>query len=88
MEIRLSLIYHHAPSTSIQSQDIISLCHLADWLCYETGMVIEGDYQRPQLEENCIKLLKLLPEDIDAIKEILPAELEKTSIFFDIASSK
>ena len=87
-EIRLSLVYHHTPFTSVQCQDIIALCHLADWLCYETGMVIEGDYQPPQLEENCITLLKLLPEDIDAIKEILPAELEKTSIFFDIASKK
>ncbi len=87
-EIRLSLIHHHDPAASIQCQDIIALCHIADWLCYETGMVINGDYQAPELQENCIKLLKLLPQDIDAIKELLPSELEKTSIFFDIAGRK
>jgi HD-like signal output (HDOD) protein len=84
-EIRLSLMFHHDPSGSIQCQDIISLCHLADWLCYETGMVIDGKYEAPKLDENCTGLLKLLPEDIEAIKELLPAELEKTSIFYDIA---
>ena len=83
-EIRLSLMYHHDPSGSVQCQDIISLCHLADWLCYETGMVIDGDYRAPQLDDNCIQLLKLMPQDIDSIKELLPAELEKTSIFYNI----
>ncbi len=84
-EIRLSLMFHHDPVGSIQCQDIISLCHLADWLCYETGMVIDGKYEPPKLDENCIELLKLLPEDIEAIKELLPAELKKTSIFYNVA---
>ena len=87
-EIRLSLIFHHDPASSIQCRDIVSLCHLADWLCYETGMVIDGDFQPPHLQEDCIKLLKLQPQDIDAIKELLPSELEKTSIFFDVTSEK
>lgn len=87
-EIRLSLIHHHNPAGSIQSQDIITLIHLADWLCYETGMVIDGDYQPPQLQESCIKMLKLLPRDIDTVKEILPEELDKTSIFYNVAREK
>ncbi|MBN1760409.1 MAG: HDOD domain-containing protein [Chitinispirillaceae bacterium] len=87
-EIRLSLMYHHDPQRSVQSQDIISLCHLADWLCYKTGMVISGDYEAPELDENAMQLLKLLPEDIEAIKELLPVELEKTSIFYDVVRNK
>lgn len=87
-EIRLPLVYHHEPSTSVQCQDIIALCHLSDWLCYETGMVIDEAYQPPQLQENSVQLLKLLPQDIDTIKKSLPEELEKTSIFFDIAREK
>ncbi len=84
-EIRLPLIYHHDPTSSVQCQDIIALCHLADWLCYETGMTIKGDYQPPQVEDCCIKNLKLSSGDIDTIKEKIPEEVEKTSIFFDIA---
>jgi HD-like signal output (HDOD) protein len=87
-EIRLSLIYHHTPSASVQCHDIIALCHLSDWLCYETGFVIDADYQPPKLEQNAIDRLKLQQQDIDRIKEIIPAELEKTSIFYHVASEK
>jgi HD-like signal output (HDOD) protein len=87
-EIRYSLIYHHNPTNATQCKDIISLCHLADWLCYETGMVIDKKYEAPELQENCITLLKLLPQDIDSIKEQLPEELEKTSIFYNIANER
>lgn len=85
-EIRLSLMYHHEPEASVQCQDIVTLCHLADWLCYETGMIIDESFPAPSLREDSIKLLKLLPQDIENIKELLPEELEKTSIFYDIAS--
>ena len=87
-EIRLSLMFHHDPAGSVQCQDIISLCHLADWLCYETGMIIDGNYKAPELDEKCMQLLKLLPEDIGAIKKLLPVELEKTSIFYDVVKHK
>lgn len=85
-EIRLSLIYHHEPTISVQSQDLISLCHLADWLCYETGMVINPEYTHPVLDDTCMELLKLAPKDIEDIKELLPGELEKISIFYQVAN--
>ena len=87
-EIRLSLMYHHDPSGSVQCQDIISLCHLADWLCYGTEMVIDGNYEPPVLDDKCIQQLKLQPEDIASIKELLPDELKKTSIFYNVAKGK
>jgi HD-like signal output (HDOD) protein len=87
-EIRHSLIFHHDPAVSVQCRDLVSLIHIADWLCYETGMVIDGNYQSPQLQDNSMHLLKLQPQDIDAIKDCLPEELEKTSIFFDLVREK
>jgi HD-like signal output (HDOD) protein len=87
-EIRLSLIYHHLPATSAQCHDIIALIHISDWLCYETGLVIDSSYQPPTLEQNAIDRLKLQQQDIDQIKDIIPAELEKTSIFYNVASQK
>lgn len=87
VEIRHSLIHHHNPAESIECQDIVTLCHLADWLCYETGMVIDQDYQKPNLDEQSVARLKLIEADIEAIKEALPLELEKTSIFYGVVNT-
>jgi HD-like signal output (HDOD) protein len=85
-EIRLSLIYHHSPETTSQCHDIIALIHISDWLCYETGLAIDGNYLPPKLDDNAIDRIKLQQDDIIQIKEVIPAELEKTSIFFSVAS--
>jgi len=85
-EIRLSLIYHHTPSEATQCNDIVALCHVSDWLCYETGMVIDGGFTPPHLEQKSLDRLKLLPEDIEHIRGFIPGELEKTSIFYSIAN--
>jgi putative nucleotidyltransferase with HDIG domain len=87
-EIRYSLIYHHNPEESTEYRDMISLCHVADWLCYETGMTIDGRYQPPVLQQQCMNLLTLQPRDIDDVKSMVPAELEKTSIFYSVANEK
>lgn len=87
-EIELPLVHHHALIHDPQYLDIISLCHLADWLCYETGMSISKDYVPPTLDSNCLSHLMLSESDIDDIKKNLPAEIEKTSIFFDIATGQ
>lgn len=86
-EIRQSLIHHHSPAESIECQDIVTLSHLADWLCYETGMVLDPEYQKPTLDEQSVERLKLAEADIAAIKEALPSELEKTSIFYSAANT-
>ncbi len=85
LEIRLSLIHHHDPGNSDQCRDLVSLCHIADWLCYETGMVIGREYKAPSLQEESMELLKLRTEDLESIKVTLPDELKKISIFYDIA---
>jgi len=84
-EIRQTLIYHHTPQESPQCYDIVALCHIADWLCYETGIIIKEGFTPPTLDKQTIERLKLLPDDIEQIKELIPAEIEKISIFFSVA---
>lgn len=84
-EIRQTLMYHHNPEASPQYYDIVALCHIADCLCYETGIVIEEGFTPPVLDTRTVERLKLRPEDMDLIKTIIPSELEKISIFFNIA---
>lgn len=86
-EIRLSLMYHHTLADAPECHDIISLCHLSDCLCYETGMVIDPDIIPPKLDQSAIERLKIVPEDIEQMKTVIPAELEKTSAFFNIVKN-
>ena len=88
MEIQLPLINHHDPAISVQCQDIVALCHYADWLCYETGTALDKSYPRPELDTHSIEHLRIEDSDIEFIKEKLPEELEKTTIFYDVAAGK
>jgi HD-like signal output (HDOD) protein len=87
-EIQLPLVYHHQLINDPQHQDIINLIHLADWLCYQCGMAIDKNYSSPELDYTSISQLMLTDEDIEETKKIFPEEIEKISIFFDIASGK
>ena len=85
MEIQLPLIYHHAPAVSIQCNDIVTLCHLSDWLCYQIGAVIDADYTAPELDTESVQSLKIENSSIEKIKESFPEELEKSALFYEIA---
>lgn len=85
-ELQLPLIFHHTPSECPQTQDIIYLCHLSDWLCYELGMNNEK-YLPPKLDIDAVKMLKLEDKDIDDLKNNFQKEMEKMIIFFDIATN-
>ncbi|MCX7725626.1 MAG: HDOD domain-containing protein [Chitinispirillaceae bacterium] len=87
-EIRFSLIFHHEPEKAPNGKDITMLCHIADWLCYESNMVIDKKYTAPHLKDYCLDYLKIMPEVIEEIKDIIPAEVEKTSVFYTIAKEK
>lgn len=85
-QIELPLLHHHKIIADPQYQDIISLCHIADWICYQTGMTIDKRYRSPELDPNSMLYLMLTEEDIDIVKQSLPEEVEKISVFFDIAA--
>lgn len=87
-EIQLSLVNHHTPSQSQQNHDLITLCHLSDWLCYETGMVVDKEYKQPTLDQRGVAMLKISEPDIEETKKLLAQEIEKTIIFYDIALGK
>jgi len=88
MEIELPVVNHHDPAISVQCADIVTLCHYADWLCYDTGNVIDKAYPAPELDEISIGHLRISEADIQKIKEQLVEELEKTTVFYDVASGK
>lgn len=86
-EIHLPLIYHHKPSKADTHQDIIFLCHFSDWLCYETGMVINKKYPAPDLDPGSVNILQIQPDDILEIKKELGIELKKASTFYELAAN-
>lgn len=85
-EIRQPLIHHHdTDSSANEFMDIVMLIHLADWICYETETTVDPSWVKPTLDQNAMSALMLLPEDIEAVRDTLPGELEKISIFYSIA---
>ncbi|HEX3019965.1 MAG TPA: HDOD domain-containing protein [Chitinispirillaceae bacterium] len=87
-EIQLPLIHHHNIIDDPLHLDIISLTHLADWICYQSGMIINKNYAAPELDNTNVSHLMFTENDIQEIIKILPEEIEKISLFFDIATGK
>jgi HD-like signal output (HDOD) protein len=85
-ELQYPLIYHHTPSDSEQYQEIITLCHLSDWLCYDLGLN-NNDYKPPELMQDSFNTLKLEQSDIDSLRERFKSEMDKAVAFIDIAIS-
>lgn len=85
-ELQLPLIYHHAPSETIQCNDIVALCHLADHICYDLGLSI-SQHIPPALDQNVMYLLRIEQSDIDDLKERFESELDKIDAFFSVATS-
>ncbi len=85
-ELQYPLIYHHTPSEPGQHQEIITLCHLSDWLCYDLGLN-NNSYVSPELFPDSFNTLKLEQNDIDILKEQFKSEMEKAVTFFEIAVS-
>ncbi|MBD3319879.1 MAG: HDOD domain-containing protein [Chitinivibrionales bacterium] len=87
-ELRLPIIHHHNPSECREYFDIVCLCHYADWLCYQAEIVIDDSYAAPALDEESVNTLTIDPHQIERIRESIDAELQKMSVFFDLASGK
>jgi HD-like signal output (HDOD) protein len=84
-EIELPVAHHHDPTPSAHDFEGIALCHAADWLCYQTGMVIDKAYTAPEPEESILGMVNLTPAMVDDLKEKIPPEIENSSIFFSAA---
>lgn len=79
-----ALACHHDASALTKELDTAGLCHAADWLCYESGLVIDSAYPAPEPEAAVIRALDLSPEVIQDTKTHTRDDLEKTSMFFSI----
>jgi len=86
-EILQPIIQHHTPDKASKHNDIVSLCHFADYLCYETGLTISEHDKAPTLFIEHVEKLGIPTEEVECLKIELSQELEKMAIFFDIATS-
>jgi HD-like signal output (HDOD) protein len=88
LELHAPLVYHHSPGAVTQCADAVSLCHYADYLCYELGMAVDDKAVRPALDKKAVEGLRMTSADIEFIKSVLPDEVKKMDVFMDIASGK
>jgi HD-like signal output (HDOD) protein len=81
-QIAKALALHHDPEVSSQSIDSPGVCHVADWLCYEMGIVIDAAYAAPRTEQRLIETLGLTPPYLEEMQEKIRFEIEASSLFF------
>jgi putative nucleotidyltransferase with HDIG domain len=74
------LACHHEPHSSTERADASGLCHVADWLCYQIGMVIDPSYAAPEPEGDLIPLFEISPAMIEELKEKIPPEINSSLI--------
>lgn len=83
-DIRIPIVYHHAPSRAEFAREITTLVHLADSLCYETGYFIPQIDSKPVLDLAMVEQLGFTLEDLEAVKASVKEEIEKFQTAFDI----
>lgn len=79
------IVHHHNP-LKIQSFKInTSICHIADYLCYDEDIRDpEVVTLPPPIIEECYNIIGLSQQQIEDIKGSVPEELDKMSAFFDV----
>jgi HD-like signal output (HDOD) protein len=83
-QIAAALALHHGPFTSESPLDSAGVCHIADWLCYSLGMVIDSTYQTPEPESVPLATIGLTPEYTEELREKIEQELESSSLFLSM----
>ncbi len=83
-DIRIPIVYHHAPGKTEFAREITTLVHLADSLCFELGYTLPGLEVQPVLDTALIAHLGFTPEDIEAVKASAYEEIEKFQVAFEI----
>ncbi|MGB7568951.1 MAG: HDOD domain-containing protein [Chitinivibrionales bacterium] len=80
------IIHHHLPSKAKNCRDMATLCHYADYLCYELKLTVSEDYVPPFLDQEQVQRLGISEQGLEKVKIRLGDELEKINLFCDIAS--
>ncbi|MBD3315692.1 MAG: HDOD domain-containing protein [Chitinivibrionales bacterium] len=82
------MVKHHDPSTATEPlNQMVSVCHLADYLSYECSSDDSGVNRAPQLDPQCRRRLRLSNEDIEWVKNQCEEEMDKMHIYSDIFTS-
>jgi HD-like signal output (HDOD) protein len=80
-QIAKALAMHHEPEPADRLIDSAGICHVADWLCYVMGIVIDVAYQAPDCDTSIIEGLGCTPEFLEEIRNKTRQELESSSLF-------
>jgi HD-like signal output (HDOD) protein len=80
-QITKALAMHHEPEPADQLIDSAGVCHVADWLCYAMGIVIDVSYQAPDCDKSILEGLGCTPEFQVEIQNKTRQELESSSLF-------
>jgi putative nucleotidyltransferase with HDIG domain len=85
-KLRSGIVYHHAPHEPSEDSSLAALCHYSDFLFYDMKLSEEQGYTGPTLHPVSVEHLGIPPDVIDDLTKSIEAEMEKVSVFFDIAS--
>ncbi len=79
------IVYHHNPLKIESFKVNTSICHIADYLCYDEDVSDSETVDvPPPLVQECFDITGLSKQQIDEVKSIIPEELEKMSAFFEM----
>ncbi len=83
-DIRIPIVHHHTPSRTPNSQEITTLVHLADSICFEIGYILPDLDVKPELDLVMIAKLGFTPEDIEQVKIRAKDEIDKFQAAMEI----
>jgi HD-like signal output (HDOD) protein len=83
-DIRVPIVYHHAPGRTEYAREITTLVHLADSITYEIGFGLPKLETRPTVDSDLVAQLGFTAEDIEAVKASAAEEIEKFHAAFEI----
>lgn len=77
-----ALARHHDDDLSAQPADSAGVCHIADWLTYGVGAVVDARVAPPTAAPSLIEALALSPSRIEELQVNIRKELSQSSLFF------
>ena len=83
-QLHFPIINHHAPQKSEEATAIVSVCHCADFLSYDSDLAQKDAGIAPPLSEQAFSLIQQDTTPDDSLKELFAKEFEKAESFLDI----
>lgn len=83
-QLLLPIIHHHDPQNTPEHNDLVTLCHYADYLCHELGVALYADASTPGADLDQVAKLEIGADIKKKLADILPEEIKKADLFYDL----